>query len=105
MDARLDIKREPPMPADDQDPTTANAIGHITLVLVSMACAVGLRGIPVFVWIIAYLFSVFVAPTIWKEKQDLTPLIWFLGAVLFGGLTALLYLIGARLLGSNGPDA
>ncbi len=70
--------------------------------LVSLAFALGLRGIPVFVWIIAYLFSAFVAPTIWKVKQDVTPAIWFLSAVLSGGLTALLYLIGVRLLGPTG---
>jgi hypothetical protein len=56
----------------------------------------------VFVWIIAYLFSAFAAPTVWKEKQHLTPIVWFLGAVLFGGLTALMCIIGVRIFGSAG---
>ncbi len=78
------------------------AYAHLTLVLAAIASAVGLRGVPVFVWIIAYLFSAFVASTVWKELETLSPVIWFLAAALGGGLTALMYLIGIRFLGSAG---
>lgn len=49
-------------------------------------------GIPAFVWIIAYVLSALAGSAAWKERLNLSPVIWFLGAVLFGSLTVLMYL-------------
>jgi hypothetical protein len=101
--AQNSMVTETPKRIERYDPTTANEIGHLTLLLSAIVCAIGLRGIPVFIWIIAYLFSAFfAAPTAWKEKPNLTPVVWFLGTILFGGLTALMYLIGVGIFGSTG---
>jgi hypothetical protein len=81
---------------------TANVIGHLALLLMATACGLSLRGIPVFVWIIAYLFSAFVAPTAWKELDDASLTSWFVGAVVAGVATGLIYAIGTRFFGSEG---
>jgi hypothetical protein len=87
---------------DGFDPTTANIIGHLTLIVASIVCAVGVPGIPDWIWAIAYVFSAFLAPVVWREKEDSAPVIWFLCAALFGAVTALVYVIGVGLFGSAG---
>jgi hypothetical protein len=90
------------MPTNPSDSATANGIGHLALLLIAAACAVTLRGIPIFVWIVAYLFSALVAPTAWKELDDASLRLWFFGAVVAGGATGLIYAIGIRFFGSEG---
>ena len=90
------------MHPDAPDSAMANGIGHLALFLIATACGLGLRGIPIFVWIIAYLFSAFVAPTAWKELDDASLKFWFVGTVMAGGATGLIYAIGTRLFGSEG---
>jgi hypothetical protein len=80
--------------------STANKIGHFTLALSLVACVAGLRGVPVFVWILAYVIAAAAASTAWREKPDLSPLTWFLGIMVFWGLAGLMYWIGVRLTGS-----
>jgi hypothetical protein len=86
-----------------QDPVVANRVGHFTLALSAAACALGCRGIPVLAWVAVYALSAFVASTAWREKPNLSPVVWFLGVLLFGGLTTLMYLIGVRVLGTANP--
>ncbi len=74
------------------DPRVANSIGHFTLVLSAIACAVGFTRVPVFLWIGAYVLSAFGASKAWKKKPNLSPFGWLLGVVLCGGLTALCWL-------------
>jgi hypothetical protein len=74
------------------DPSVANRIGHFTLALSAIACAVGFRRVPVFLWIAAYLLSAWGASNAWRKKPDLSPLGWLLGVALCGGLTALCWL-------------
>ena len=82
------------------DSNTGNAIGHLTLALSAIGCGIGLRGTPAFVWIAVYAFSALAASAAWKEKPNLSPLTWLFGTVMFGGLTALMYVIGVRVSGS-----
>jgi hypothetical protein len=53
-----------------------------------------------FVWILAYVVAAAAASTAWREKPNLSPLIWFLGVIVFGGLAGLMYWIGVRVPGS-----
>jgi hypothetical protein len=83
------------------DPMTANKIGHSMLIFSAIACALVFRGIPVLLWAAIYLLSALAASTVWRKKPNLSPLTWFLGVVLFGGLTALIYTIGVHAFGSS----
>jgi hypothetical protein len=82
------------------NPSTANKIGHLILALSAIACVAGFRGVPVFVWILAYVVAAAAASTAWREKPNLSPLTWFLGVMVFGGLAGLMYWIGVRVSGS-----
>ncbi len=74
------------------DPRVANRIGHCTLALSAVACAVAFRRVPVFLWIAAYVLSALGASNAWKKRPNLSPLGWLLAVALCGGLTALCWL-------------
>lgn len=46
----------------------ANDLGHVTLVVLAVLCALLIRGIPVWLWAIVYLFAAWLAGTAWEEK-------------------------------------
>jgi hypothetical protein len=74
----------------------ANELGHVTLVVLAVLCALLIRSIPVWLWAVVYALAVFCAKTGWKEKTWKATS-WLLLCVGCALITALGYGLGIIL--------
>lgn len=83
----------------------ANEIGHLALVLASTVCALTLKGIPVWIWIVLYVFTAIVASILWREIPDSTtsPVSLLSAVAFFGGISITMYLVEGSFIDPGQP--